>query len=244
MSFEGKLRIEHVEGLKQGFPWIVLRLAHGSAAAFLRRFGGRRVLSDIYQMVYTTRQVKSHLILTSGLLLSPMTVETVRAFLAAHAPDIAIVETDASTATVELAARGHGVQPAQIAKTLSLRIRDRALLIVAAGTARLNNRKIKDALGGKPRMLTAEEVVALKGDGEVVAVAARRFENLLPIVTSTDNVIQIHQVRILDEIVQRATKLALRLSTLDPAFSDLRTHALSHPSVAEQAMQTTLNELA
>src|SRR5690348_13521933 len=92
-----------------------------------------------------------------------MTIESVRAFLAAHAPDIEILETDASTATVELAAAGHGVEPAQIAKTLSLRIKDRALLVVASGTARLNNRKIKDALGGKPRMLTPDEVAALTG---------------------------------------------------------------------------------
>ena len=49
-----------------------------------------------------------------------MTVATVRAFLATHAPDIKILETTASTATVEMAAAGHGVQPAQIAKTLSL----------------------------------------------------------------------------------------------------------------------------
>ena len=92
-----------------------------------------------------------------------MTVETVRAFLSLHAPDIEILETDASTATVDMAAKGHGVQPAQIAKTLSLRIKDRTLLIVASGTARLNNRKIKDVLGGKPRMLTADEVVSMTG---------------------------------------------------------------------------------
>lgn len=92
-----------------------------------------------------------------------MSVETVRAFLAAHAPDITVVELAASTATVEMAARGHGVAPAQIAKTLSLRIKDRTLLIVASGDARLNNRKIKDVLGGKPRMLGADEVVALTG---------------------------------------------------------------------------------
>jgi prolyl-tRNA editing enzyme YbaK/EbsC (Cys-tRNA(Pro) deacylase) len=92
-----------------------------------------------------------------------MTVESVRAFLSVHAPDIEILETGASTATVELAAQGHGVAPAQIAKTLSLRVRDRTLLIVASGTARLNNRKVKDALGGKPRMLTADEVVVATG---------------------------------------------------------------------------------
>jgi len=92
-----------------------------------------------------------------------MSVETVRAFFAAHAPDIDIVELDASTATVEMAAKGHGVAPAQIAKTLSLRIKDRTFLIVTAGDARLNNRKIKDVLGGKPRMLGQDEVVALTG---------------------------------------------------------------------------------
>ena len=92
-----------------------------------------------------------------------MSVESVRAFLAQHAPDIAVIELSDSTATVEQAAKGHGVTPAQIAKTLSLRIKDRTMLIVASGTARLNNRKIKDVLGGKPRMLSADEVVAATG---------------------------------------------------------------------------------
>jgi prolyl-tRNA editing enzyme YbaK/EbsC (Cys-tRNA(Pro) deacylase) len=92
-----------------------------------------------------------------------MTVEAVRAFFAAHAPEIEIIELGDSTATVELAAKGHGVQPAQIAKTLSLRIKERTLLVVTSGAARLNNRKIKDVLGGKPRMLSADEVVAVTG---------------------------------------------------------------------------------
>jgi len=92
-----------------------------------------------------------------------MTVESVRAFLAQHAPDISIIELGDSTATVDQAAKGHGVMPAQIAKTLSLRIKDKTMLIVASGTARLNNRKIKDVLGGKPRMLSADEVVAATG---------------------------------------------------------------------------------
>ena len=92
-----------------------------------------------------------------------MSLESVRAFLARHAPDIAIVELDGSTATVALAAAGHGVQPAQIAKTLSLRVRDRNLLVVTSGEARLDNKKAKAVFGGKPRMLTAEEVVAITG---------------------------------------------------------------------------------
>ncbi len=92
-----------------------------------------------------------------------MTVESVRAFFAAHAPDVEILETEASSATVDMAAAAHNVLPAQIAKTLSLKVKDRTFLVVTSGTARLNNRKIKDALGGKPRMLAADEVVALTG---------------------------------------------------------------------------------
>ena len=92
-----------------------------------------------------------------------MSLESVRAFLAIRAPDIAIVELDGSTATVALAAAGHGVEPAQIAKTLSLRVRDRNLLVVTSGEARLDNKKAKAVFGGKPRMLTTEEVVALTG---------------------------------------------------------------------------------
>lgn len=92
-----------------------------------------------------------------------MTVEAVRAFLARNAPDLEVIELEASTATVEQAARGHGVAPAQIAKTLSLRIKDQVLLIVTCGDAWLNNRKIKNVLGGKPRMLSADEVVSLTG---------------------------------------------------------------------------------
>jgi len=92
-----------------------------------------------------------------------MSLESVRAFLATRAPDIAIVELDGSTATVALAAEGHGVAPAQIAKTLSLRVKDRNLLLVTSGIARLDNKKVKAAFGGKPRMLAPEEVAAITG---------------------------------------------------------------------------------
>lgn len=139
-----------------------------------------------------------------------MTVETVRAFLAAHAPDIGIVELEASTATVEMAARGHGVAPAQIAKTLSLRIRDRTLLIVTSGDARLNNRKIKDALGGKPRMLGAEEVATLTGHpvGGVCPfglatplpvycdVSLKAFDEVVPAAGSTNSALRISPARL------------------------------------------------
>src|SRR4051812_42268969 len=90
-----------------------------------------------------------------------MSLESVRAFFAAHAPDIAIIETAGSSSTVILAAEAHGVEPAQIAKTICLRVGDRTMLIVASGTSRLDNRKFKDAFGGKGRMLDAEEVLAV-----------------------------------------------------------------------------------
>jgi prolyl-tRNA editing enzyme YbaK/EbsC (Cys-tRNA(Pro) deacylase) len=138
-----------------------------------------------------------------------MTVESVRAFFAAHAPDIEIVETKASTATVEMAAAGHGVQPAQIAKTLSLKVKERTVLVVTSGTARLNNRKIKDVLGGKPRMLGAEEVVALTGHpvGGVCPfglatplpiycdVSLQKFAEVVPAAGSTNSALRIAPTR-------------------------------------------------
>lgn len=92
-----------------------------------------------------------------------MSLQSVRSFLKERAPEIDVLELEVSTATVAEAAAGHGVQPGQIAKTLSLRVGDRVVLVVAAGDARIDNRKIKTLLGGKPRMLDAEEVEALTG---------------------------------------------------------------------------------
>jgi prolyl-tRNA editing enzyme YbaK/EbsC (Cys-tRNA(Pro) deacylase) len=89
-----------------------------------------------------------------------MSLETVRAFFASQAPDIDVIVTEASSATVALAAEAHGVAPEQIAKTICLRIGDRVVLVVTAGTARLDNRKFKDMFGAKPRMLGVEEVLA------------------------------------------------------------------------------------
>jgi prolyl-tRNA editing enzyme YbaK/EbsC (Cys-tRNA(Pro) deacylase) len=88
-----------------------------------------------------------------------MSLETVRAFFSASAPDIEIIETEQSSATVAQAAEAHGVDPAQIAKTMCLRLGDEAILVVAGGLARLDNRKFKDAFGSKGRMLGADEVV-------------------------------------------------------------------------------------
>ncbi|RDI55081.1 YbaK/EbsC family protein [Microvirga subterranea] len=92
-----------------------------------------------------------------------MSLDSVRAFLSEKAPDIRIIELDVSTATVTQAAEAHGVEPGRIAKTLSLKIGERAILVVARGDARLDNRKTKAVFGAKPKMLDAEAVQELTG---------------------------------------------------------------------------------
>ena len=85
-----------------------------------------------------------------------------------------------STATVALAAAAHRVEPGQIAKTLSLKVKDRVILIVAKGDARLDNKKLKDAFGAKARMLSSDEVVTLTGH-PVGGVCPFGLENPLPV---------------------------------------------------------------
>jgi prolyl-tRNA editing enzyme YbaK/EbsC (Cys-tRNA(Pro) deacylase) len=92
-----------------------------------------------------------------------MSAQSVRAWLAEHAPDLPIVEVEESTATVELAARALGVEAGRIAKTLAIRVGGDVFLLVARGDARLDNAKAKAAFGGRPRMLGAEETLALTG---------------------------------------------------------------------------------
>jgi prolyl-tRNA editing enzyme YbaK/EbsC (Cys-tRNA(Pro) deacylase) len=92
-----------------------------------------------------------------------MSLDSVRRHLSEAAPDLEVLETPESSATVELAAAAHGVQPAQIAKTLSFRLKDDVFLVVARGDARLDNKKAKAAFGGKVKMLGLEEVEDLTG---------------------------------------------------------------------------------
>ncbi len=74
-----------------------------------------------------------------------------------------VIETGEDTSTVVAAAAALGVQPGQIAKTLAVRAGDEVFLLVACGTARLDNRKFKDRFGAKPRMLGHEETSDLTG---------------------------------------------------------------------------------
>lgn len=109
-----------------------------------------------------------------------MSLASVRAWFAQHAPDIAVEESDKSSATVPLAAEAYGVPPEQIAKTLSLRVGDRVVLVVTSGMARLDNKKAKAAFGAKPKMLGVHEVADLTGH-EVGGVCPFGLKDPLPI---------------------------------------------------------------
>ncbi|MBH3428060.1 YbaK/EbsC family protein [Pseudomonas alkylphenolica] len=92
-----------------------------------------------------------------------MSLQSVRTFFSHHAPDIQVLELGASTATVALAAEVLGVEPGQIAKTLSLRVGEEVILLVTRGDARLDNRKYKQHFGVKARMLDAAHVEEATG---------------------------------------------------------------------------------
>ncbi|MBB4574761.1 YbaK/EbsC family protein [Rhizobium sp. MC63] len=143
-----------------------------------------------------------------------MSLESVRAFLRAHAPDIDIIETAESSSTVALAAEAHGVEPAQIAKTICLRVGEQMMLVVAGGTARLDNRKFKDTFGAKGRMLDAEEVVAVTSHpvGGVCPfglpsplpiycdISLKRFDEVVPAAGSTNSAVRIATGRLAELI--------------------------------------------
>jgi prolyl-tRNA editing enzyme YbaK/EbsC (Cys-tRNA(Pro) deacylase) len=141
-----------------------------------------------------------------------MSVESVRAFFLEKAPEIAVLESDMSSATVVLAAEAFGVKPEEIAKTLSLRVGERAFLVVTKGTARLDNKKAKAAFGGKPRMLNAEEVVDVTGHpvGGVCPfglktplqiycdISLKDFNEVVPAAGSTNSAVRISPQRMAD----------------------------------------------
>jgi prolyl-tRNA editing enzyme YbaK/EbsC (Cys-tRNA(Pro) deacylase) len=92
-----------------------------------------------------------------------MSIERVRSYLAERGMAERILEFETSSATVELAAEAVGVEPARIAKTLSFKVDDGAILVVAAGDVRIANPKYKAAFGCKAKMLAPDEVISLVG---------------------------------------------------------------------------------
>ena len=92
-----------------------------------------------------------------------MSIERVRAFMRERNMEDRILEFDVSSATVALAAEAVGCAPERIAKTLSFLVDGGAVLVVAAGDARVDNPKFKAQFHTKAKMLSPEEVVNLVG---------------------------------------------------------------------------------
>ncbi|MGE5631968.1 MAG: YbaK/EbsC family protein [Caulobacteraceae bacterium] len=140
-----------------------------------------------------------------------MSLESVRKFFVENGyTDLHILESDQSTATVELAAKAHGVEPALIAKTMAFGLKDREILIVTKGDARIDNRKYKDCFHEKASMLNHEEVLEITGHpvGGVcpfglkkplevyLDISMREFEYVYPAAGSINSAVKITPARL------------------------------------------------
>ena len=92
-----------------------------------------------------------------------MSIERARAHLRKYGLEDRIQEFEVSSATVELAAKALNVEGARIAKTLSYMVDGGAVLVVAAGDIRVDNRKFKDTFHTKAKMLTPEQAAEMIG---------------------------------------------------------------------------------
>lgn len=134
-----------------------------------------------------------------------MSIEKVRAYFTALGIENRILEFDVSSATVELAALALGVDGARIAKTLSFMLGERCILIVAAGDARVDNKKYKARFGAKAKMLAHDDVPSYIGHavGGVCPFAVKegvevwldeslkRFETVFPACGSANSAIEL-----------------------------------------------------
>ena len=132
-------------------------------------------------------------------------IEKVKEYLKRFKMDGKIVELPASSATVELAAKALSVEPCRIAKTLSFRAGDKVVLVVAAGDARVDNRKFKEFFGAKAKMLSADEAETLvghavggvcpfavnEGVGVYLDVSLKRFKTVFPACGSSNSAIEL-----------------------------------------------------
>jgi prolyl-tRNA editing enzyme YbaK/EbsC (Cys-tRNA(Pro) deacylase) len=108
-----------------------------------------------------------------------MTPEIMRQYVAAHAPELEVVELPEAHAT-EYISREWKVLPAQVAKTLTLRVGEDAIIVVTCGDSRLDNRKVKEELGGKGHMMPGSEASEITGHS-VGAITPLCLGSLLPV---------------------------------------------------------------
>ena len=92
-----------------------------------------------------------------------MAIELVRDFFKTYQMEQHILEFDVSSATVELAAAALGCEPGRIAKSLSFKVNEEAILIITAGDAKIDNSKYKNFFHTKAKMLTPDEVLTKIG---------------------------------------------------------------------------------
>lgn len=92
-----------------------------------------------------------------------MTVKSVQKHIEEAGLDLEIIKMNTSTATVELAAKALGVEPARIAKTMAMRLKDRDILIITKGDMRIDNRKFKDCFKEKAKFIKMEEIEEVTG---------------------------------------------------------------------------------
>ena len=134
-----------------------------------------------------------------------MSIERVRAYLATENMAERIREFPVSSATVALAAQALGVEEARIAKSLTFKLEERTIMVVAAGDAKVDNTRYKAAFGGKAKMLTPEEAVERVGhavggvcpfavnDGVEICLdqSLRRFATVFPAAGSSNSAIEL-----------------------------------------------------
>ena len=134
-----------------------------------------------------------------------MSIEKVRSCLKEYGFEEKIQEFDVSSATVELAAAALGCEGKRIAKSLTFLVDGKAVMIVAAGDVKVDNRKFKDRFHQKATMLTAEQVETMIGHkvggvcpfaiGDGVSVyldeSLKRFETVFPACGSSNSAIEL-----------------------------------------------------
>jgi len=92
-----------------------------------------------------------------------VSLESVRREFEANGWDLEVIEFDESSATVDLAAKVLGVEPGRIAKSMVFRLKERDIIILFKGDARIDNRKFRDCFGEKASLLKPELVMEVTG---------------------------------------------------------------------------------
>lgn len=134
-----------------------------------------------------------------------MALETAKAYLEERGYGDRIQVFDVSSATVELAALAVGTEPARIAKSLTFKVEEQPVMILAAGDAKINNPKYKAFFHKKAKMLTREEVNAWighdvggvcpfgikEGVDVYLDVSMKRFDKVYPACGSANSAVEL-----------------------------------------------------